>query len=67
MIADAARHETALHAAAAAGHVDCVKVLLEESDCRLDAVDEHGRTAIILAAVEGQVIDLFCDVETSAI
>ena len=43
-----------LHAAAYAGHVDCVQLLLAH-DASVDAVDQSGRTALMMAAERGAV------------
>uniref|UniRef100_A0A672I3Q0 Serine/threonine-protein phosphatase 6 regulatory ankyrin repeat subunit B-like n=1 Tax=Salarias fasciatus TaxID=181472 RepID=A0A672I3Q0_SALFA len=45
---------TPLHAAAFAGHVDCVQLLLSH-DAPVDAVDDSGRTAMMMAAGKGRV------------
>lgn len=43
-----------LHAAAFAGHVDCVQLLLAH-DAPVDAVDQSGRSALMMAAERGAV------------
>lgn len=45
---------TSLHAAAFSGHVDCVQLLLSH-DAPVDAVDQLGRTALMMAAEKGRV------------
>lgn len=45
---------TPLHAAAFSGHVDCVQLLLSH-DAPVDAVDQSGRTALMMAADKGRV------------
>ncbi|KAG7257506.1 hypothetical protein CRUP_018351 [Coryphaenoides rupestris] len=49
-----AKDRTALHAAAFSGHVDCVQLLLSH-DAPVDAVDQSGRTALMMAAEKGRV------------
>lgn len=44
---------TPLHAAAFAGHVDCIQLLLSH-DAPVDAVDQSGRTALMMAAEKGR-------------
>uniref|UniRef100_A0A4W4EFE0 Ankyrin repeat domain 44 n=1 Tax=Electrophorus electricus TaxID=8005 RepID=A0A4W4EFE0_ELEEL len=48
------KDRTPLHAAAFAGHVDCVQLLLAH-DAPVDAVDQSGRTALMMAAERGAV------------
>lgn len=45
---------TPLHAAAFAGHVDCVQLLLSH-DASVNAVDQSGRSALMMAAEKGRV------------
>lgn len=45
---------TPLHAAAFAGHVDCVQLLLAH-DAPVDAVDQSGLSALMMAAERGRV------------
>ncbi|TKS67859.1 Serine/threonine-protein phosphatase 6 regulatory ankyrin repeat subunit B [Collichthys lucidus] len=45
---------TPLHAAAFSGHVDCVQLLLSH-DAPVDAVDQSGRTSLMMAAEKGRV------------
>lgn len=45
---------TPLHAAAFSGHVDCVQLLLSH-DAPVDAVDQSGRTALMMVAEKGGV------------
>ncbi|KAM7380197.1 hypothetical protein PAMP_003510 [Pampus punctatissimus] len=49
-----AKDRTPLHAAAFSGHVDCVQLLLSH-DAPVDAVDQSGRTALMMAAEKGRV------------
>uniref|UniRef100_A0A8C6L4J5 Ankyrin repeat domain 44 n=1 Tax=Nothobranchius furzeri TaxID=105023 RepID=A0A8C6L4J5_NOTFU len=44
---------TPLHAAAFAGHVDCVNLLLSH-DAPVDSVDQSGRSALMMAAEKGR-------------
>ncbi|KAK1797807.1 hypothetical protein P4O66_008163, partial [Electrophorus voltai] len=48
------KDRTPLHAAAFAGRVDCVQLLLAH-DAPVDAVDQSGRTALMMAAERGAV------------
>lgn len=43
-----------LHAAAFADHVDCVQLLLAH-DAPVDAVDQSGRSALMMAAERGAI------------
>lgn len=45
---------TPLHAAAFAGHVDCVQLLLSH-DAPVDVAEQSGRTALMMAAQRGRV------------
>uniref|UniRef100_A0A8C5E907 Ankyrin repeat domain 44 n=1 Tax=Gouania willdenowi TaxID=441366 RepID=A0A8C5E907_GOUWI len=45
---------TPLHAAAFSGHMDCVQLLLSH-DAPVDAEDEDGRTAVMMAAQKGRL------------
>lgn len=45
---------TPLHAAAFAGHIDCVQLLLSHN-ASVDDVDQSGRSALIMAAERGRV------------
>lgn len=45
---------TPLHAAAFAGHIDCVQLLLAHN-ASVDDVDQSGHSALIMAAEKGRV------------
>lgn len=45
---------TPLHAAAFAGHVDCIHLLLAH-DAPVDEVDQSGRSALMMAAERGAI------------
>lgn len=45
---------TPLHAAAFAGHIECVQLLLAH-DATVEDVDQSGRSALLLAAERGRV------------
>jgi len=53
------QQRSALHLAAAAGHVDSVKTLLE-AGAKIDLRDRAGRTAWLEAAAHGQLKTLHC-------
>lgn len=50
-------------AAAAHGHLDVVKYLVEEAKAPMDVTDNFGQTAAMTAADLGQqeVVDFFCE------
>uniref|UniRef100_A0AAR2IPZ0 Ankyrin repeat domain 44 n=1 Tax=Pygocentrus nattereri TaxID=42514 RepID=A0AAR2IPZ0_PYGNA len=48
------KDRTPLHAAAFAGHVDCVQLILAH-DAPVDALDQSGRSALMMAAERGAV------------
>ncbi|EGT55865.1 CBN-DAPK-1 protein [Caenorhabditis brenneri] len=55
-LCECAREETPLHVASARGHVECVNSLLE-ANSPVDAVDQDGKTALIVA-LEHENVDI---------
>ena len=46
---------TALHCAAAGGHVDCINQLITLCGARVDVADQNGCTALFYAAAQGHI------------
>jgi len=60
---DAFNLDPPIHVAAKHGSVDAVRAFLKCSDCDTDARDMHGRTALMVAVIEGQVDVVKCFVD----